>query len=110
MLKRSRSEDVASSDEDQQTTGKYTQLDLDGRPNEPVVMTCSLPPHADTVSFSSYEAYDVHYRQFHSNNCLECHASLPMEHFLTLHIAENHDPLNEAKKARGEKTVSLQTP
>jgi len=33
-----------------------------------------------------------------------------MEHFLTLHIAENHDPLNEAKKARGEKTVSLQTP
>jgi hypothetical protein len=39
------------------------------------------------------------------NRCSECHKNFPDEHFLHLHIGENHDPINEAKRDKGEKTV-----
>lgn len=84
-------------------TPKYTQVaDEDGA--RPQVIHCSLPPHAP-ASFSTYEEFDVHYAKVHANRCSECRKNFPTEHFLGLHIGENHDPLNDARRARGEKTV-----
>ncbi|OCK94830.1 uncharacterized protein K441DRAFT_705353 [Cenococcum geophilum 1.58] len=68
-------------------------------------MKCLLPPH-QPLSFSSYEDYDVHYQKNHVNRCSECHKNFPSDHYLGLHIAENHDSLNEARRARGEKTYA----
>lgn len=73
----------------------------------PEVMHCSLPPHRETLSFASYEEYEVHYLQSHVNRCSECSRNFPTGHLLNLHIEENHDPLAAARRARGEKTVSL---
>lgn len=85
---------------------KYTQLDRGlEHPPESIVMRCFLPPHPQGMTFSSYEEYDVHYAKAHVNRCLECRKNFPTEHYLGLHIEENHDPLNEARKARGDKTV-----
>ncbi|KAI9829631.1 MAG: hypothetical protein M1826_005521 [Phylliscum demangeonii] len=67
-------------------------------------MICSLPPHRQALPFSSYEAYDVHYAKVHVNRCSACGRNFPTGHFLGLHIAEHHDPLNEARRARGERT------
>lgn len=87
-------------------TVKYLQLDQGSSPGAMTdVMQCHLPPHKDPLSFSSFEEYDVHYFKYHVNRCLECAKNFPSEHFMYLHIAENHDPLNEARRARGEKTV-----
>ncbi|KAI9883027.1 MAG: hypothetical protein M1823_005204 [Watsoniomyces obsoletus] len=79
---------------------KYPHLD-DPSPLE--LIRCALPPHGSTMTFPSYDAYEVHYQQMHANRCAECGRNFPTEHFLGLHIAENHDPLNRARKARGEK-------
>ena len=68
-------------------------------------MRCSLPPHRDPIAFSSYAEYEVHYTKAHVNRCLECKKNFPTEHYVALHIAENHDPLNDVRKARGEKIV-----
>ncbi|OOQ89801.1 C2H2 type zinc finger domain protein [Penicillium brasilianum] len=68
------------------------------------VMHCTLPPHRETVSFASYEDYEVHYQQAHVNRCSECSKNFPTAHFLNLHIAENHDSLVVAMRERGEKT------
>ncbi|KAJ5575759.1 Zinc finger C2H2 [Penicillium sp. DV-2018c] len=72
----------------------------------PEVMHCSLPPHRETLSFTSYEDYEVHYLQSHVNRCSECSKNFPTSHLLNLHIEENHDPLAAARRARGDKTVS----
>ena len=69
-------------------------------------MHCTLPPHREAVSFTSYEDYEVHYQQAHVNRCSECSMNFPSSHFLNLHIAENHDSLVVAMRERGEKTVS----
>ena len=68
-------------------------------------MRCSLPPHPQTLCFQSYEAYDVHYAKAHVNRCSECRKNFPTAHFLELHIEENHDPLIQVRKEKGEKTV-----
>ncbi|KAJ5099769.1 hypothetical protein N7532_006770 [Penicillium argentinense] len=68
------------------------------------VMHCELPPHRETLSFASYEDYEVHYLQAHVNRCSECSKNFPTGHFLNLHIEENHDALAAARRARGEKT------
>lgn len=126
MVKRSRQDSVSSSSEaespytgiggssravsptsadDLPRSSKYTQLDTTNpSADRPVVMRCLLPPHPP-ASFSSYDEYDVHYQKSHVNRCLECQKNFPSNHYLGLHIAENHDPLNEARRARGEKTV-----
>ena len=70
-------------------------------------MKCSLPPHHDTISFSTFEEFEVHYAKEHAHRCSGCRKNFPTEHFLGLHISENHDPLTEAKRAKEEKTVSL---
>jgi len=69
-------------------------------------MRCSLPPHRGTLTFASYEEYDVHYAQTHVNRCLECKKNFPTEHFLNLHIEENHDSLVSVRRERGERTYS----
>lgn len=69
-------------------------------------MHCALPPHRETLSFTSYEDYEVHYAQAHVNRCSQCSKNFPTGHFLNLHIEENHDPLAAARRARGDKTVS----
>lgn len=68
-------------------------------------MKCSLAPHREVLIFNTFEAFEVHYAQVHTNRCSECHKNFPTDHFLGLHISENHDPLIEAQKAREEKTV-----
>ena len=70
------------------------------------MMKCSLPPHAEALSFSTYEEFEIHYAKIHAHRCFDCRRNFPTEHFLELHIGENHDPLNEARRAKGEKTVS----
>ena len=70
------------------------------------VMRCALPPHRETLSFTSHEDYEVHYQQAHVNRCSQCSKNFPTGHFLELHIEENHDPLAAARRERGEKTVS----
>jgi hypothetical protein len=72
------------------------------------VMRCSLPPHArQTLSFTNFEEYEVHYNKTHVNRCVECRKNFPTPHFLDLHISENHNPLVEVLKDRGEHTVSI---
>ena len=127
MVKRSRPDSISSSSEadspyigpggssravspisanDSVHSSKIAHLDASSASIEkPEVMKCLLPPH-QPLSFSSYEDYDVHYQKNHVNRCSECHKNFPSDHYLGLHIAENHDPLNEARRARGEKTVS----
>jgi len=69
-------------------------------------MRCSLPPHRDTLCFASFEDYEIHYKKDHTNRCLECRKNFPTEHFLNLHIEENHDALVSVKKERGDRTYS----
>lgn len=84
---------------------KIVHLDSESAVSDhPAVMRCSLPPH-EPLSFDSFDAYDVHYQKTHMNRCSECQKNFPDEHFLHLHIAENHDPINASKRDKGEKTV-----
>jgi hypothetical protein len=84
---------------------KIVHLDAGSALSEqPAVMKCSLPPHGP-LTFASFEEYDVHYQKTHMNRCSECTKNFPDEHFLHLHIAENHDPISAAKRDQGEKTV-----
>ena len=71
------------------------------------VIRCSLPPHKP-MRFESLQDYEDHYSKNHSNRCFTCQKNFPTEHYLELHIAENHDPINEVKRERGEKTVRPQ--
>ncbi|KAJ5992436.1 zinc finger protein [Penicillium sp. IBT 35674x] len=101
MSKRSRSYSHSPSDLESQSrspihTGSTTPADSErakiARDSIPVaeVMHCALPPHRETLSFASYEDYEVHYTQAHVNRCSQC--------------KENHDPLAAARRARGDKT------
>ncbi|KAF2874126.1 hypothetical protein BDV95DRAFT_463065, partial [Massariosphaeria phaeospora] len=109
-VKRSRQDSLSSSDAAASPTPssppvhvKIVHLDGDSAlSDQPAVMKCSLPPHAP-LTFASFDDYDVHYQKAHVNRCSECHRNFPDEHFLHLHIAENHDPISEAKRDRGEK-------
>lgn len=115
--KRSREDSLSSSElpptpysRSQSVEVKMVQLDTDtALRDHPAVMTCSLPPHGP-LSFTSFEDYDVHYQKSHMNRCSDCQRNFPDQHFLGLHIAENHDPINAAKRDRGEKTVGALFP
>jgi hypothetical protein len=88
-------------------TPKIFHLDLESGEAPPVTeMRCSLPPHRQTLSFTSFEEYEVHYAKTHVNRCVECRKNFPTENFLNLHIEENHDALVSVRRERGEKTVS----
>ncbi|TVY26138.1 Zinc finger protein [Lachnellula hyalina] len=89
------------------SASKFLQLDPDsssGETTHHTEMRCSLPPHRETLSFPSLEIYEVHYNKTHLNRCLECRKNFPTEHFLNLHIEENHDALVSVRRERGEKT------
>ncbi|KAJ4987131.1 hypothetical protein SVAN01_07419 [Stagonosporopsis vannaccii] len=89
---------------------KLVHLDADLAVSEqPAVMKCLLPPH-QPLAFASFEDYDVHYQKTHMNRCSECHKNFPDEHILHLHIAENHDPFNAARRERGEQTYACLVP
>jgi hypothetical protein len=111
-IKRARRHSASSSEEsstifsrEHSVDVKIVHLDSGSAVSErPAIMRCSLPPH-QPLSFDSFEAYDVHYQKTHMNRCSECQKNFPDEHFLYLHIAENHDPINAAKRDNGEKTV-----
>lgn len=88
---------------------KIAELDLsdgnlDGRGE--IAMRCSLPPHREPVPFSSYAAYETHYRDQHTNRCAECRKNFPSAHLLGLHIEETHDSFAQARRERGDRTVS----
>jgi hypothetical protein len=111
--KRSRQDSVSSEDSstpfsrEQSADVKVVHLDTESAVSDhTVVMRCSLPPH-EPLAFDSFDAYDVHYQKTHMNRCSECQKNFPGEHFLHLHIAENHDPINASKRDKGEKTVGL---
>jgi hypothetical protein len=74
------------------------------------LMRCSLPPHKETLTFSTYDDYESHYLKTHVNRCSECGKNFPTQHILNIHIEENHDPLILARRDRGEKTVSPSFP
>ncbi|KAL2156478.1 hypothetical protein VTH82DRAFT_1223 [Thermothelomyces myriococcoides] len=69
-------------------------------------MQCSLPPHREPVVFSSYGAYEAHYRDQHSNRCAQCRKNFPSAHLLGLHIEEIHDSFVQIRRERGERTYS----
>ena len=83
--------------------GKYTYVDMSVESSDPEhSICCTLPPH-ESLGFQTYDDYEIHYQKSHVNRCIECNRNFPTDHFLDLHIAENHDPLNAAKRDRGEK-------
>ncbi|PTU24725.1 hypothetical protein P175DRAFT_0497844 [Aspergillus ochraceoroseus IBT 24754] len=119
MAKRSRSSQSPSADPSEEirqsrpsspesltssTQSGRTKIHLLTPSSNATVMRCSLPPHRETLSFSSYEDYEVHYLQSHVNRCSECGKNFPTDRFLNLHIEENHDPLVASRRERGEKT------
>lgn len=107
MVKRSRAESPPPESETPAASVKYVHVDAADNPTPPpAVMKCNLPPHRP-LEFASYEEYDVHYQKAHVNRCSECNKNLPSEQILNLHLAEIHDPINDARKARGEKIVRL---
>ena len=90
-------------------TSKIVHLDSESgeAPTPSIEMRCSLPGHRQTLTFASFEEYDVHYAKTHTNRCIECRKNFPTEHFLNLHIEENHDALVSVRRERGEKTVRV---
>ncbi|KAK4650514.1 hypothetical protein QC762_708200 [Podospora pseudocomata] len=87
---------------------KITELDpsliTTTKTNNP--MPCSLPPHKEPITFSSYQEYESHYRNEHTNRCLECRKNFPSSHLLSLHISENHDAFIQVKRDKGERTYT----
>ncbi|EED13011.1 conserved hypothetical protein [Talaromyces stipitatus ATCC 10500] len=119
MAKRSRTNDQTSDasplhlTEPEQSTSPPTKITVpspdnssESQPQQQCLMKCSLPPHKDTLTFSSYDDYEAHYLKFHVNRCSECGKNFPTQHILNIHIEENHDPLILARRDRGEKTFS----
>jgi hypothetical protein len=67
-------------------------------------MRCAL--NHKPLTFNTYEEYEVHYQQCHTNRCQQCHKNFPSAHFLELHIAESHDPITAARRDAGERTYA----
>ena len=111
MAKRSRDVSVSSTGEDasgsdgEAAMSPAKLVEVDEAVSSPVsLMHCDLPPHKETLSFATYEEYEIHYAKSHTNRCSSCGKNFPTTHFLNLHIEENHNPLREVLAARGEKT------
>ncbi|KAK4239978.1 hypothetical protein C8A03DRAFT_31906 [Achaetomium macrosporum] len=86
---------------------KIAELDPSGSDEDSEVkIHCALPPHKEPLRFSSYSDYETHYRDQHTNRCLQCRKNFPSAHFLSLHIEETHDSFAQVRKERGERTFS----
>jgi len=97
---------VASNNGDTPRAAKITELDLSEYNSRGMSMVCALPPHREHLVFASYDEYETHYREQHTNRCLECQKNFPTAHLLNVHIEEMHDSFAMVKRERGEKTVS----
>ena len=71
-----------------------------------LALQCMLPPHRP-MSFSTQSEFESHYQKDHVTRCNACSKNFPTEHYLNLHIAENHDPINEVLKQNHERIVLL---
>ncbi|KAK4175985.1 hypothetical protein QBC36DRAFT_330287 [Triangularia setosa] len=103
---------ITTSDSDptafQAPAAKIAELDpaINTTNNTNITMHCSLPPHKEPLAFSSYEEYESHYCNEHTNRCLECRKNFPSTHLLNLHISENHDAFTQVKRDKGERTYT----
>jgi hypothetical protein len=99
---------LSSSAPTESSEQRVKRLHLDDFSNsslsEDQIIRCVLPPHSEMV-FTTYDAYEIHYEQHHLHRCIECHKNFPSDHYMHLHIAENHDPITAVKRDRGERTV-----
>jgi hypothetical protein len=68
-------------------------------------MRCLLPPHKP-LKFNTYQEYEAHYQQAHTNRCKSCRKNFPTALFVDLHLAEHHDPIIASKRDAGEKTYA----
>ncbi|KAK5629567.1 hypothetical protein RRF57_005282 [Xylaria bambusicola] len=75
-----------------------------------IAMRCSLPPHRDVLSFTTYGEYEAHYNKLHTNRCADCHKNFPSEHLLNVHFEDCHDVFATVKRERGEHTVRNEPP
>ncbi|KAK4227912.1 hypothetical protein QBC38DRAFT_476496 [Podospora fimiseda] len=85
---------------------KITELDPSSANSSKFEIHCSLPPHKQPLVFSSYDEYETHHRNQHTNRCLECRKNFPSSHLLTLHIEETHDSFVAIRREKGERTYA----
>ncbi|CAJ2506348.1 Uu.00g004780.m01.CDS01 [Anthostomella pinea] len=101
------SSDGVDSQEAELPASKITGLDdsaIDSSAD--IAMRCSLPPHREVVSFPTYEEYETHYSQAHTNRCVQCKKNFPSEHLLNVHFEDCHDAFAAVKREKGEHTYS----
>lgn len=115
-MKRSRDSEVEgdSSLADEQSlasvpVSKVVGLDIESSDNDAstAALQCSMPGHPPGLSFATYNQYETHYNNTHTNRCLECRKNFPSSHYLDLHIAECHDALVEVRRDKGEAVVRI---
>lgn len=75
----------------------------------PGAFTCTMPPTCSQHPhyFKTVEEFEHHYYKYHGFSCSVCHRVFPSQIILELHITENHDSFAQARRARGDKIVSL---
>jgi hypothetical protein len=96
-----------STDNRTRPSAKIVHVARSGEDDETSAMKCALPPHKEALNFASYEEYESHYNQAHTNRCSECRKNFPAAHLLNLHVEECHDPFMAQKRDKGEHTVSF---
>ena len=92
--------------EDERPATKIAELDESAvDTSSDIAMRCSLPPHRDVLSFTTYGDYEAHYNKLHTNRCADCHKNFPSEHLLNVHFEDCHDVFAAVKREKGEHTV-----
>lgn len=89
-------------EEGSESAAKVGAVEEEGR------VACVVGGCSDT--FPSTTALEAHYSLRHQHVCQPCGRSFPSERFLHLHIAENHDPIVEARQAKGERVFACFEP
>ena len=94
---------------EQGNTGKMTEDVLSmvhDADHHAMAVRCTLPPHQPAL-FPTQSDFETHYQKDHANRCSACGRNFPTEHYMNLHIAENHDPINEVLRQKHERIVLL---
>lgn len=68
------------------------------------IVECDLPPHGQ-LRFTSVTDLEIHYLQQHTNRCHVCQKNFPSDHYLRLHVTENHDSFAAVRREREETIV-----